>query len=86
MINRTDLFHLEYYKKNPFTGSDHGMRYRIERMEEGENTFFRATVYPEPFAFDHTPEEQKCAKDFPFEEDALDAITDWLNQSREAFP
>lgn len=33
MIQRIDLFHLPFYKKEAFTGSDRGLRFWIGRTE-----------------------------------------------------
>ena len=35
MIERIDLFHLPFYKKEAFTGSDRGLRFWIGRIEAG---------------------------------------------------
>jgi hypothetical protein len=32
MIQRTDLLALNFYEKEPFTGSDGNMRYRVEKI------------------------------------------------------
>lgn len=86
MIERKDLFHLSFYKKTHFTGSCRGMRYYITRAKEAgaEDTeaaadVLRAIIYPEPYAFEHTPDEDKVSADFPFTEEGLDAVCDWLN-------
>ena len=34
MIERKDLFSIEFYKRSPFTGSYRGMHYRLEKHEE----------------------------------------------------
>ncbi len=85
MIQRSDLFHLSFYKKEPFTGSFRGMRYRISKDtasdEENAKNVLRAYVYPEPYSFSHTPDEDKISQDFPFTEEGLDKICDWLNEN-----
>lgn len=85
MIERIDLFHLPFYKKEAFTGSDRGLRFWIgkteipkEGSEEAADTVLRAIVWPEPFALKHTPDEQKTHRDFPFSEEGLDQIYDWI--------
>lgn len=82
MIERKDLFHLSFYKKKRFTGSYQGMRYLIAKASGGEGApdMLRAIVYPEPYNFEHTPEEQKKHCDFPFSEEGLDMACDWLNE------
>ena len=34
MINTEDILYIGYLKKSEFTGSDSGMRYRLEKWEE----------------------------------------------------
>ena len=91
MIERIDLFHLPFYKKEAFTGSDRGLRFWIGKTElpskkedeEGE-TVLRAILWPEPFALKHTADDKKITKDFPFSEEGLDQIYEWvLGEGRE---
>ena len=88
MIKRTDLFHLSFYKKTHFTGSYQGMRYYITRSKESEDEdakdMFRAIIYPEPYSFENTPEEDKTHADFPFTEEGLDLVCNWLNEQYDA--
>ena len=87
MINRNDLFHLSFYKKTHFTGSFQGMRYFItkakESVDEDASDVLRAIVYPEPYNFENTPDEDKTCADFPFTEEGLDSACDWLNEQYE---
>lgn len=87
MIERIDLFHLPFYKKEAFTGSDRGLRFWIGRVQkEGQekDPVLRVTVWPEPFALKATPEEQKVNRDFPFSEEGLDQAYAWiLGEGRE---
>lgn len=91
MVERIDLFHLPFYKKEAFTGSDRGIRFWIGKTEiqkegAGANaeeespmeTVLRAILWPEPFALDHTADEKKLQKDFPFSEEGLDEIYVWI--------
>ena len=70
MMDRIDLFHLPFYKKEAFTGSDRGIRFWIGKVTVGEEEeaqdYLRVTVWPEPYAWKHTPDEQKISKDFAF--------------------
>ena len=88
MIERKDLFHLSFYKKMRFTGSYRGMRYLItkaaESDEENAKDILRVIVYPEPYNFEHTPDEEKSHCDFPFTEEGLDEACDWLNKQHES--
>ena len=69
------------------------MRFRIARnpMEDvslkpadqkGE-AVFEAIIWPEPFSFDNTPEEQKTTATFPFDEEGKKQMVDWLNQNHQ---
>ena len=62
MMDRIDLFHLPFYKKEAFTGSDRGIRFWIGKVTVGEEEeaqdYLRVTVWPEPYAWKHTPDEQ----------------------------
>lgn len=81
MIERKQLFHIEFYKHTYFSGSFEGMRYRIEKhCEEGEDAQLLATVFPGPYGFDATPAEKKETALFPFSDEGLDRICDWLNE------
>lgn len=83
MIERKTFLALAFYKKEVFTGSDAGMRYRIEKTdigtEEEPNVVLKATAWPEPFAFPATPDEKKVSETFPFSEEGLEQIAAWLN-------
>ena len=85
MIERIDLFHLPFYKKEAFTGSDRGLRFWIgktelpsEKEDEEGETVLRAILWPEPFALKHTADEKKITKDFPFSEEGLDQVYEWV--------
>ena len=85
MIERMDLFHLPFYKKEAFTGSDRGLRFWIGKTElpkkgeeDAKDIVLRTIVWPEPFALQATPEEQKIKKDFPFSEEGLDEAFAWI--------
>ena len=80
MIKRDDILSMEYLKKTEFTGCHQGMRYRLEGVtdEEGEKKL-RVTVWPEPFNFFTTPEEQKMSACFSFDEDGVVDAVAWMN-------
>jgi hypothetical protein len=40
-------------------------------------------TFPEPFNFEHTAEEKKTRKTFPYSEEGLDQIHVWLNEQYE---
>lgn len=68
-------------KKEPFSGCHHGMRYFF-RCDESKETF-SVFVYPEPWAFDATPDEEKTVQSFPLSEEGMDAAEAWLFQMYE---
>ena len=78
-INKKDLLPLSFLKKSPYTGSFQGIRYRIEKQEEGEGKSLLVYTWPEPYAFSHTPEEAKEKKSFPFYEERLEEILLYLS-------
>ena len=52
-------------KKEPFSGSHHGMRYFFRGDAGKESTTFTVTIYPEPWCFEDTPDEEKESAVFP---------------------
>ena len=81
-ISLKGMFTLNLAKKEPFFGSFLGMRYRLV-CEDGQ---LLATVYPEPYSWDFTPDEQKKTESFPMTQEGVDQATAWLNkQKKEGF-
>ena len=80
MIERKTFLALNFYKREAFTGGYRGMRYRIAKVEEEDQKFLQAVCWPEPFSFAKTPDEQKKTEKFPYSEDGLCKIADWLNE------
>ena len=66
-IEKKDLLPLGFLKKSPYTGSFQGIRYRIEKQEEGEEKSLLVYSWPEPYAF------------FPFSEEGLEEIRLYLS-------
>ena len=71
MIERKDVMPVNFLKKENFTGSDTGMRYRMEKASKEEETVLKVTVWPEPYGYDATPPEQKTSEYFPFTEEGI---------------
>ena len=90
MIERKDMMPIPFLKKEKFTGSYKGMRYRMElAVKEEENPegekpaeikLLAVTAWPEPFSYDHTPEEKKIRREFSFDEEGICAGAEWLNE------
>ena len=91
MITRKDVMPVNFLKKEKFTGSDTGMRYRMDMTkrevpkEDGadgetvEETVLMVTSWPEPYGYDATPEEEKTREEFPFSEEGIVSGVEWLN-------
>ncbi|MDY3919655.1 MAG: GNAT family acetyltransferase [Candidatus Limivivens sp.] len=79
MIEIKAIMSLPFLKKERFTGSYHGMQYRLEKTGDE----LKATVFPGPCCFDKTSEEKKTSALFPFDGDGLDQAIAWLNQKYE---
>lgn len=82
-MQRADILSLSFYKTNsPFTGSEGNMRYRIEKSSREEVPILLVTVWPEPYNFETTPDEQKNTFSTSFSEEGLQNIVTWLNEQR----
>lgn len=77
-MNEKDIMPLNYFKKEPFTGSEKGMRYRIEMVEEEEKKYLKATVWPQPFSYECTDEALMIAEKWPYSEESRQLILPWL--------
>lgn len=90
-IENKDSYGLSWYEHaQPYYGSHRGMRFRIARepMEDvalkpadkkGEATF-QIIIWPEPYSFDNTPDEDKQMAEFPFDEAGKEKMIEWLNE------
>ncbi len=79
MIQREDILSMEYLKKTEYTGCHQGMRYRLEGVSVEEEKKLCCTVWPEPFNFFKTPEEEKEREMFSFDEDGVVDAIRWMN-------
>ena len=61
MLQLKDFMPVNFLKKEKYTGSCKGMRFRMEKFEkEGADApILQVSVWPEPYSFDCTPEEEK---------------------------
>ena len=95
MITSDDILNMNFYKKEKFTGSYLGMRYLIKKDSEPENPddasedaprrdIFLVTIWPGPYNYATTPEEQKTVVTFPFTPEGKQQVVDWLNGQWEA--
>lgn len=79
MIRREDILSMEYLKKTEYTGCHQGMRYRLEGVPGEGGKVLRCTLWPEPFNYITTPEDQKENRDFSFDEDGVTDAVAWMN-------
>ena len=86
MLQLKDFMPVNFIKKEKYTGSCKGMRFRMEKFEkEGEETpVLRVSVWPEPYSFDCTPEEEKQFLECTFDADGIAKGADWINERYEA--
>jgi hypothetical protein len=82
VIERKDILSLEFLKKDVYTGSYQGMRYRLSMSGEVESWELQVVVWPEPYNFFHTEEKLKKSNNFPFTEEGINQAIDWMNQER----
>ncbi|HJC37950.1 MAG TPA: hypothetical protein H9757_02640 [Candidatus Mediterraneibacter faecigallinarum] len=71
-------------KKEPFSGSHHGMRYFFRGDDGKSSTTFTVYVYPEPWCFEDTPDEEKESATFPLSDEGMDQAIAWLFERFEA--
>jgi len=91
MITTEDVLNMNFYKKEKFTGSYKGMRYLLKKDTEeipSDNpdtptetrTIFRCYVWPGPYNFATTPEDQKLMAVFDFTSEGKQKAVDWMNE------
>lgn len=80
MITTEDVLNMNFYKKEKFTGSYKGMRYLLKKDVENDTAVFRCYIWPGPYNFASTPDEQKITKVFDFTEEGKQKAVDWLNE------
>lgn len=81
MIDRDHFMPLNFFKKESFTGSDVGMRYMVRKQAEHLEAF----VWPEPYGFDATPDEQKLKAEFEYTSEGIQTAVDWVNSQKENY-
>lgn len=84
-MERKEFMPVHFLKKEPFTGSHKGLRFRMEKAEQtGEDgqavTCLKVTAWPEPYGYDATPEEKKKSVCFDLSEEGIVAGVEWLNE------
>lgn len=90
-INEKDFYGIRFYEYGkPFYGSYKGMRFKLARnplknvffasQEEKEDGVLEATIWPEPFSFEITPDEKKTTAQFPFSEEGRKQAVAWFQK------
>ena len=89
MITKEVLAPLAFIKKTELTGGYEGMRFKLYKKEIGEETKLGCVVWPEPFNFIKTPEEEKEYAEFEVSEEGIEGAVRWMNrewiEARERF-
>ena len=80
MLNVKDVLSLEFYKKSPFHGSLDGIRYRIEKDDDG----LKCTMWPEPYSYDSTDKSLMEEYIASFDEEGLSDIVRHINDKVKA--
>ena len=70
---------IQYIKKDDFTGSYKGMRYRLAKSGDG----MEVVIWPGPYNFIKTPETKKQRKEFPLSIEGKEDAVKWLNEQYE---
>lgn len=84
MITKEVLAPIAYIKKSPITGSYEGMRFRLSKIVDGEETKLECVFWPEPYNFLKTSEDLKKYQIFDFSEEGIDSSVAWLNAEWES--
>lgn len=78
---------VNYLKKESFTGSYQGMRFKMLKAQVGEGeeekTVLRVIHWPEPYGFEATADELKTVIEVSFDEEGIQEGIFWLNQEFE---
>lgn len=67
-------------KKEPFSGAHHGMRYFFRGDDGKASTTFTVFIYPEPWCFEATPDDEKEQANFPLSDEGMDQAIVWLRE------
>lgn len=81
MITTEEVLNLNFYKKEKFRGSYHGMRFQLELEKEEGNDHFNVYVWPGPYTFANTAPEKIMKNTFPFTMEGKQQAVDWLNET-----
>lgn len=82
MLELKDFMPVNFLKKENFTGSFKGLRFRMEKLEkeDTEETVLLVSIWPEPYSYDFTPQEEKEQFETTFDADGIAKGVDWINE------
>ncbi|MBR6771438.1 MAG: hypothetical protein IKM28_09475 [Lachnospiraceae bacterium] len=80
MIEKKKFQLLNCIKKEEYTGSMEGMRYMLKKKKGGEEEQLEVIIWPEPFGYAKTSEQDKQRKVFGLNHEGLGQAVDWLNE------
>lgn len=83
MITRKDLLALAFYERSPFTGSEHNMCYKVEKVTMDETSFYQATVWMGPYCFAQSDPTTMTTHQEEYSEEGMCALVDWMNTEYE---
>ena len=83
MIEKEKFHVFNYVKKEEYCASMDDMRYMLKKKAKGEDTVLEVVVWPQPYCYAKTPEEQKQRKEFAFTKEGVEEAADWLNEQYE---
>lgn len=80
MIDKEKFHVFNYVKKEEYTASMDGMRYMLKKKEKEEGSVLEVIIWPEPYCYAKTAEENRQRTEFPFSADGVEQAADWLNE------
>ena len=54
--------------------------YMLKKTEKEEGSVLEVIIWPEPYCYAKTPEENKQRTEFPFTAEGVEQAADWLNE------
>ncbi|MBO5055466.1 MAG: hypothetical protein J6C64_03805 [Lachnospiraceae bacterium] len=80
MIDKEKFHVFNYVKKEEYCASMDGMRYMLKKGERDGGAVLEVIIWPEPYCFAKTPEENKQRMQFEFSAEGVEKVADWLNE------
>ena len=87
-ITASDLLPLSFLEMSPYTGQKRGLRFRLEKRTEetaeiGSKKLIHCFSWRGPLAFEHTEPGLMDEADFPFSDQGISELIDYLNKKLE---